>query len=111
MSYTSESQQEKVRDELRDTSPIVVRFYKESCPACQMSKMPWKQFCSQFSQPSLRILEVEEQAIPPEVLANITAFPTYAKYNEDDSPRIVHSVGAITDASDIPKKLKLKKKH
>lgn len=104
-SYKKESEKSKVAKELKEDTPIVVRFYKETCPACQMSRPAWDQFCAKMDSSPYRVIEVEEAAIPEEVLRSISAFPTYAKHDSNGSS---HTVGAILDASEIPSKLKLK---
>ena len=98
--YKKPSDQKQVEHELEDTSPIVVRFYKDGCPACQMSESAW----DQFDMPRYRVIAVEEKAIPPEVLKGITAFPTYAKHDQKGSS---HTVGAILETSEIRKRLRL----
>ena len=103
-SFTSEKDKSRVKKELDDTSPVVVRFYKATCPACLMSKGAWDGFCASMASSPYRVLEVEEVAIPDDVLSGISAFPTYAKHDKKGS---AHSVGAITDPSMIKEKLKL----
>ena len=88
-SYTKASEKEKVRSELKDTKPVVVRFYRESCPACQMSSASWKLFCSKMKGSSYTCVEIEEEAIPEELLQNITAFPTYAKHDKNGNKKVV----------------------
>jgi hypothetical protein len=96
--YSKKSDQKTVKQELEDTSPIVVRFYKATCPACIRSAPAW----DQFDMPGYRVIAVEEQAIPPDVLMGISAFPTYAKHDQKGSS---HTVGAITDPNAIMSKL------
>ena len=102
-SYKKKSDHRRVRKELTDTTPIVIRFYKSTCPACQASEPAWNQFCDS-APPGYRVVEVEEEAIPPEILSGISAFPTYAKL---DGKGPAHTVGAITDPKLIPIKLAL----
>jgi hypothetical protein len=53
-----------------------------------------------------RIVEIEADAIPQNILNRISAYPTYAK---DDNKGPSHSVGAILDSDQIHNKLKIKK--
>lgn len=103
-SFTSEKDKPRVKKELEDSSPVVVRFYKATCPACLMSKGAWEGFCASMTSSPYRVLEVEEVAIPDDVLKGISAFPTYAKHDKKGS---AHTVGAITDPSMIKEKLKI----
>jgi hypothetical protein len=102
-SYKKRGDYRHVREELKKKTPIVIRFYKASCPACQMSEPAWNEF-RETAPPQYRIVEVEEEAIPPEVLANISAFPTYAKL---DANGPTHTVGAITEPEMIVQKLRI----
>ena len=103
-SFTSEKDKPRVKKELEDTSPVVVRFYRSTCPACLMSKGAWEGFCASMTSSPYRVLEVEEVAIPDDVLSGISAFPTYAKHDKKGSS---HVVGAIMDPSMIKEKLKV----
>lgn len=100
MKYTKKSDQATVKQELEDTSPAVVRFYKKTCPACQMSAPAW----DALDVPGYRVIAVEEQAIPPEVLTNLSAFPTYAVHDKKGNR---HVTGAITETALIKEKLGL----
>lgn len=100
MNYTKKSDQATVKQELEDTSPAVVRFYKKTCPACQMSASAW----DALRVPGYRVIAVEEQAIPPEVLTNLSAFPTYAVHDKKGNR---HVTGAITETALIKEKLGL----
>ncbi len=102
--FTSEKDKGRVKKELEDSSPVVVRFYKATCSACLMSKGAWEGFCASMISSPYRILEVEEVAIPADVLEGISAFPTYAKHDKKGS---THTVGAILDPDSIRAKLKL----
>lgn len=102
--YAYEKDKPRVKKELEDSSPVVVRFYKATCPACLMSKGAWEGFCASMISSPYRVLEVEEAAIPDDVLTGISAFPTYAKHDKKGS---THSVGAIMDPSLIKTKLKI----
>ena len=102
--YTYEKDKPRVKKELEDSSPVVVRFYKATCPACLMSKGAWEGFCASMISSPYRVLEVEEAAIPDDVLTGISAFPTYAKHDKKGS---AHSVGAIMEPSAIKTKLKI----
>lgn len=88
-SYTKASDKDKVRSELKETKPVVVRFYKETCPACQMSAASWKVTASKMRGSPYTFIEIEEEAIPDELLKNITAFPTYAKHDENGNKKVV----------------------
>jgi hypothetical protein len=98
--YTKPSEHKKVKQELDDTSPIVVRFYNKDCGACKMSEPAW----NQFDMPQYRVIAVEQAAIPPDVLAGISAFPTYAVHDKKGSR---HVAGAITSPQEIVTKLEL----
>ena len=102
--FTSEKDKARVQKELADTSPVVVRFYKSTCNACLMSKSAWDGFCASMASSPYRVLEVEEVAIPEDVIGGISAFPTYAKHDKKGS---AHTVGAIMDPDLIKEKLKL----
>jgi len=103
-SYTKKADQKHVKQELEKTSPIIVRFYRETCPACQMSRPAWEQFCGEMEPSQYRLVEVEEEAIPLEILQGISAFPTYAKHDQNGSG---HTVGAVLTPADLHKKLKV----
>lgn len=103
-SFVSEKDKPRVKKELDDTTPVVVRFYKATCPACLMSKGAWEGFCASMISSPYRVLEVEEAAIPDDVLSGISAFPTYAKHDKKGS---THTVGAIMDPDIIKAKLKI----
>jgi hypothetical protein len=105
-SYIREKDKHKVAQELENSSPIVVRFYKATCPACQMSKGAWDSYADSMSSSPYRIVEIEESAIPEDVLKGISAFPTYAKHDQKGSS---HTVGAILVPSDISKRLSIDK--
>ncbi len=102
--FVSEKDKPRVKKELDDTAPVVVRFYKATCPACLMSKGAWEGFCASMISSPYRVLEVEEAAIPDDVLNGISAFPTYAKHDKKGS---AHTVGAIMDPDAIKAKLKI----
>ena len=103
-SFTSEKDKGRVKNELEDSSPVVVRFYKATCPACLMSKGAWEGFCASMISSPYRVLEVEEVAIPDDILLGISAFPTYAKHDKKGS---AHTTGAIMESESIKEKLKL----
>lgn len=98
------SQQEIAKKELSDPSPVIVLFHKEGCPACEACKPAWNTFKSTMAPEGYRILEIEQEAIPLDVLDGIHAFPTYAKHDEKGASE---TVGAITEPSSIKKKLKI----
>ena len=104
-SLNKPSQQEIAKKELSDPSPVIVLFHKTGCPACEACKPAWNTFKSTMVPEGYRILEIEQEAIPFDVLDGIHAFPTYAKHDEKGASE---SVGAITEPSLIKKKLKLK---
>ena len=97
------SQKKEAAKVLQQDEPMIVLFYRESCPACRAARPMWNDFCRD-GVPGYQLVEMEEEAIPPEVLENIVAFPTYAVHDEDGNR---HVTGV---QSDIPKALKLKKK-
>lgn len=90
--FTKATDKDAVREVLKSTDPIVVRFYRKTCPACIASESGWKDFCKE-DRPYLAIA-IEEVAIPEEMLAQITAFPTYAKHDKTGNH---HVVGVQTD--------------
>jgi hypothetical protein len=98
--YTKKSQHAEVEQELKNESPIVVRFFKIGCPACEMSEPAW----NNLDMPKYRMVAVEQEAIPPEVLKSISAFPTYAAHDKKGNR---HVKGAILDPSQIKVKLNL----
>ena len=102
-SYKKTDEQRAAKSELEDTTPIVVRFFSETCGACIGSKPAWDQFSAEMAPSSYRIVEIEQEAIPPEIVKAIQAFPTYAKSDENGE---FHVQGAITDALKIKKMLK-----
>lgn len=96
--YTKKSQRAKVKEELSKDAPMVVRIYRESCPACQMSEGPWMQYCKRAPS-NMAIIEIEEEAMPLELLKNIDAFPTYAIHDENNESR--HHTGALMSPEEI----------
>ena len=96
-SYKKSSDKETVKQELSQDVPMVVRIFKETCPACQMSEKPWKSFC-QTPPRGFVIMEVEEQAVPAEVLSKIDGFPTYAVHTKGASK---HHTGAMMTPAEI----------
>ena len=84
--YTKASQKDAARQELKKTDPVVVRFYKATCPACQASEPQWKEFCKQTKY---RTVAIEEEAIPDEILIHIKAFPTYAKHDTKGNHHVI----------------------
>ena len=89
----------KAAQALKKKIPMIVLFYKDGCPACEAAKPVWDRFVSPYET-----LEIEEQAIPDEVLVGIRAFPTYAV--SDKKGQRLHQ-GAITDVSTIKETLGL----
>lgn len=102
-SLKKKSQKKEAAKVLQKDEPTIVLFYRESCPACQAARPMWNSFCNE-GVPGYQIVEIEEEAIPEEILENIVAFPTYAVHDEDGNR---HVTGV---QSDIPKALKLKRK-
>ena len=96
-SYTKQSDQKAVLSEMSQSVPMIVRIHKVGCPACEMSEEPWQEFCDQ-SPPGMRIIQVEEQALPPQVMKGIEGFPTYAVHKDGKS---WHHTGALMDAGAI----------
>jgi hypothetical protein len=97
--FKKASDKEKVRELLKTDTPMVIRIYRESCPACQASEKAWKTFCEE-SRPYITVA-IEEVAIPEEMLKNIKAFPTYAKHDKNGN----HSVVGVQ--TDLAKALRL----
>lgn len=85
--FKKASDKEKVRELLKSDAPMVIRIYRESCPACQASEKAWKEFCGE-SRPYTAIA-IEEVAIPEEMLKTIEAFPTYAKHDKNGNHHVV----------------------
>lgn len=96
-SYSKSSDQKKVMEELSKPIAMVVRFRKDGCPACEMSKKPWESFCDQ-APPGIRLVDVEEKALPPSIASGIEGFPTYAVHKDGTS---WHHTGALMDAGAI----------
>lgn len=85
--FKKASDKDKVRELLKTDTPMVIRIYRASCPACQQSEPAWKTFCGE-SRPYLAVA-IEEVAIPEEMLENIEAFPTYAKHDKNGNRHVV----------------------
>ena len=98
--FKKSSEQANVRRELSQDAPMILRIHRESCPACQMSEKPWQDFCKQ-GVPGFMLIEVEEQAMPPELMKSITGFPTYAVHNKHGKSK--HHTGALMSLEDIRK--------
>lgn len=81
------SDKERVRELLKTDTPMVIRIYRESCPACQASEKGWKDFSAE-TRPYLAIA-IEEVAIPDEMMETIEAFPTYAKHDKKGNRHVV----------------------
>lgn len=95
-SYSKTSDQPNVMAELSKTIPIIVRIHKQGCPACENSEKPWQDFCDQSK--GIRIVQVEEQAVPPQIMKGIEGFPTYAVHKDGQS---WHHTGALMDTGAI----------
>jgi hypothetical protein len=95
--FNSEKDKPAVKKELSKNVPMVVRFHKDSCPACMMSEAPWNEF-TRSPPRGVVVISVEEKAIPPEMLENISGFPTYAVNGNGKS---THHTGAIMNAGEI----------
>lgn len=85
--FKKETDKDAVRALLKTDTPIVVRFYRKTCPACIASEPSWKTFCAE-PRPYLAVA-VEEVAIPEEMLKTIKAFPTYAKHDARGNHHVV----------------------
>lgn len=85
--FTKATDKDAVRELLKSDEPLVVRFYRKTCPACIASEQGWKDFCKE-DRP-YRAIAVEEIAIPEEMLQTITAFPTYAKHDKKGNHHVV----------------------
>jgi hypothetical protein len=96
-SYTKQSDQKAVLAEMSKEVPMVVRIHKVGCPACEMSEEPWQDFCDR-SPPGVRLIQVEETAMPPQLMKGIEGFPTYAVHKDGKS---WHHTGALMDAGAI----------
>jgi hypothetical protein len=95
--YSKRSDQPKVLSELSQSVPMIVRIHKTGCPACENSEDAWQDFCDK-SPPGMRIIQVEEQALPAKIAAGIEGFPTYAVHKGGKS---WHHTGALMDAGAI----------
>ena len=99
-SYTKSSEKPAVLQELSEDVPMLVRIYSKTCGACQMSEKPWKAFCN--SAPSdIKIVEVEQEAVPDDVMMGVDGFPTYALHTKDGENK--HHTGALKKPGDIHK--------
>ena len=85
--FKKETDKDAVRALLKTDQPIVVRFYRKTCPACIASEPAWKEFCKEH-RPYLAVA-VEEIAIPDEMLKTLEAFPTYAKHDARGNHHVV----------------------
>jgi len=103
-SYKTEKQRKAAEKELKDDTPIIVFFHKDGCPACINARPAWESFSKEMAPSKYRIVDIEEQAVPLEVMEGITGFPTYAKDDEGGSHAVT---GSITNPADIPKKLRI----
>jgi Thioredoxin len=97
--YTKSSDREEVKKELSKDVPMIIRIYRETCPACQMSEKPWKEFCEKQAPQGFSIVEIEEEAMPLEMMNGIQGFPTYAIHDENGENR--HHTGALMNPSEI----------
>jgi len=95
--FNSEKDKPAVKKELSKDIPMIVRFHKDSCPACMMSETPWNEF-TRSPPRGVVVIAVEEKAIPPEMLENISGFPTYAVNTHGKTS---HHTGAIMSAGEI----------
>jgi len=95
-SYTKPSDQRMVMAEMSRSVPMIVRIHKQGCPACENSEDAWKEFCD--TSKGIRIVQVEEQAVPPGIMKGIEGFPTYAVHKNGKS---WHNTGALMDAGAI----------
>lgn len=98
--YAKPTDRIKVKNELSQDTPMILRIHRTTCPACQMSEKPWQQFCKQ-GVPGFVILDIEESAVPPEMMTGIRGFPTYAIHDEHGHNR--HHTGALMSPKDILK--------
>lgn len=96
--YAKPTDRIKVKSELSQDTPMILRIHRTTCPACQMSEKPWQQFCKQ-GVPGFVILDIEESAVPPEMMTGIRGFPTYAIHDKDSNNR--HHTGALMSPKDI----------
>jgi hypothetical protein len=99
-SYTKSTEKDVVKEELSKDIPMIVRIYSKTCGACQMSEKPWKEFCKS-SPPDMKVVEVEQDAVPDDVMAGVDGFPTYALHTKDGENK--HHTGALMNPADIHK--------
>jgi DnaJ-class molecular chaperone len=95
-SYTKPSDQKAVLAEMSQSVPMIVRIHKTGCPACENSEDAWQEFCDQSK--GIRTVQVEEQAVPPQIMKGIEGCPTYAVHKNGNS---WHHTGALMDAGAI----------
>lgn len=98
--YTKRDEQIKVKQELSKDVPMIVRIHRKTCPACQMSEKPWQDFCKR-GVPGFILLEIEETAMPVDMMNGISGFPTYAVHNKNGENK--HHTGALMSPADILK--------
>jgi hypothetical protein len=103
-SYQTEKHRKAAEKELKNETPIIVFFHKDGCPACIGARPAWDAFTKSMEPSKYRIVDIEEQAIPLEVMEGISGFPTYAKDDEHGSHAVT---GSITNPADIPKRLRI----
>jgi hypothetical protein len=99
-SYTKTSEKPKVMEELSQDTPMIVRIYSRTCGACQMSEKPWKAFCNS-APPEFKVVEVEQEAVPDDVMMGVEGFPTYALHTKDGDNK--HHTGALMSPGEIHK--------
>jgi len=99
-SYTKPSEKPEVLKELSKDEPMIVRIYSKTCGACIMSEKPWKEFCK-MSPPDIQVMEVEQDAVPDDVMTGVEGFPTYALHTKNGDNK--HHTGALMDPKEIQK--------
>lgn len=99
-SYTKSTEKDAVMKELSQDTPMIVRIYSKVCGACIMSEKPWKEFCKN-SPSDIKVVEVEQDAVPEDVMTGVDGFPTYALHTKDGEN--VHHTGALMSPEEIHK--------
>jgi len=88
-SYTKPSEKPEVLKELSKDEPMIVRIYSKTCGACIMSP------------PDIQVMEVEQDAVPDDVMTGVEGFPTYALHTKNGDNK--HHTGALMDPKEIQK--------
>lgn len=102
-SLTKKSQKKKAIEILETDKPMAVLFYSEWCPASQAALPVWRSLAKD-GRLGYMFVEIEEAAIPEEVLKHMRAFPTYGVHDHNGNR---HHEGALTDVEQLKRVLNL----